>query len=526
MSLEENIVKHKKVLEILSKQPVESTELKALKILWEKYNYLVQLCDEKNLPNGGHLKRLKEVCEKVESAVNFPLYYHKNVIALCGQFSSGKTSMINSFLDNDVLPTSIEPTTALNTYIVYDDQDEKDELYIRNHFSGRTKIDESLYDFVTHSFSNEYHQNVRSMIRYVSLHTKKLNFQNIALLDTPGYTGESSDLSLEEDDKNMAIEGIKGADYVIWVIDITNGTIKEDDIEFLESYAKDKPKVIVLNKADLLPKSRREEVYNNIKNTLEEEGLDNIDVYLYSSLYPEDFKDTSNMLFKVFEEIDNKLKDERIEDIKELFNSFKNYYETIEKDLSSETKILNLSKMHLSIKNDASISELNYHLTKIKNYRMVINDILKNIDMISNECNSIFKKIFHNYSNDKPVYYNENLKKEDIELYELINNDINENSDFIYIINNLLEKEKKIKSIDKGLVDDKIKIFLYRKLSLAYLGLKDIDNTKKYLKILKKIDKYNYNAYHYLTVVSRFYVNNDNIEFTHMVNNFYSYIIY
>ena len=40
MSLEENIVKHKKVLEILSKQPEESSELKALKILWEKYNLL------------------------------------------------------------------------------------------------------------------------------------------------------------------------------------------------------------------------------------------------------------------------------------------------------------------------------------------------------------------------------------------------------------------------------------------------------------------------------------------------------
>ena len=91
MSLEENIVKHKKVLEILSKQPEETNELKALKILWERYHYLVNLCDEKNLPNGGHLKRLKELCERVEYAVNFPLYYHKNVIALCGQFSSGRT---------------------------------------------------------------------------------------------------------------------------------------------------------------------------------------------------------------------------------------------------------------------------------------------------------------------------------------------------------------------------------------------------------------------------------------------------
>ena len=65
MSLEENIAKHKKVLEILSKHPEETNELKALKMLWERYHYLVNLCDEKNLPNGGHLKRLKELCERV-----------------------------------------------------------------------------------------------------------------------------------------------------------------------------------------------------------------------------------------------------------------------------------------------------------------------------------------------------------------------------------------------------------------------------------------------------------------------------
>ena len=510
MSLEENIVKHKKVLEILSKQPVESTELKALKILWEKYNYLVQLCDEKNLPNGGHLKRLKEVCEKVESAVNFPLYYHKNIIALCGQFSSGKTSMINSFLGNDVLPTSIEPTTALNTYIVYDDQDEKDELYIRNHFSGRTKIDESLYDFVTHSFSNEYHQNVRSMIRYVSLHTKKLNFQNIALLDTPGYTGESSDLSLEEDDKNMAIEGIKGADYVIWVIDITNGTIKEDDIEFLESYAKDKPKVIVLNKADLLPKSRREEVYNNIKNTLEEEGLDNINVYLYSSLYPEDFKDASYALFEVFREVDEKVKEKYIEDIKELFNSFEKYYKNIENNLALETKILNVSKIHLSVKKDVSVSDIDFYLNLIKKNRYAIDEVLKNLTVIANECDTAIKKALPN-----------NFQSFDISVSDIENIIIDENSNFQYIVAALLKKKNYIRYLPNDDYNRKIKIIFCEKLALSYVGLKDENNVNKCVNILKSINKKDSNAYDYLSIIAYFYKTNHHMKFNNIVKDFY-----
>uniref|UniRef100_UPI003F4C2CE6 dynamin family protein n=1 Tax=Brachyspira catarrhinii TaxID=2528966 RepID=UPI003F4C2CE6 len=482
MNLEENIVKHKKVLEILSKHPEETNELKALKILWERYHYLVNLCDTKNLPNGGHLKRLKELCERVEYAINFPLYYHKNIIALCGQFSSGKTSMINSFLDNDVLPTSIEPTTALNTYVVYDDKEINDGLYIRNHFSGRTKIDESLYDFVTHSFSNEYHQNVRSMIRYVSLHTKKLNFQNIALLDTPGYTGESSDLSLEEDDKNMAIEGIKGADYVIWVIDITNGTIKEDDIEFLESYAKDKPKVIVLNKADLLPKSRREEVYNNIKNTLEEEGLDNIDVYLYSSLYPEDFKDTSDMLFKVFRYVDDSVKDESIEDIKELFNSFEEYYKDIEKDLALETEIANLAKMQIGMKLNDKLNNINISLSKIKRHRDDIDFIIKELKKVCMEMDSLIVKAIPNFKPKKAD--NKKLNVNSINAKNKSCSSINESALSKGIEYNklcryndaIIELERLIPAYSKS-------FNLWYQLGIAYSNMK---NYKKTIEVLSK----------------------------------------
>ena len=487
MSLEGNILKHKKVLEILSKQPDDTDEVKAVKKLWSIYNDLVNLCDEKNLPNGGHLKRLKELCEKVENAVNFPLYYHKNVIALCGQFSSGKTSMINSFLKNDVLPTSIEPTTALNTYVVYDDKDENDTLYIRNHFSGRTKIDEDLYDFVTHSFSNEYHQNVRSMIRYVSLHTKKLNFQNIALLDTPGYTGESSDLSLEEDDKNMAIEGIKGADYVIWVIDITNGTIKEDDINFLQDYASDKPKIIVLNKADLLTKSKAQEVYDNIKSTLEDEGLDNIEIYLYSSKYPEDFQDGFDILFKVFKDVNDKVKDEGIEDIKELFESFESYYSNIEKDLSLETEISNLAKMHLELKSSDKISNINKVLSKIKIQRNNIDFIIKELKRVCMEMDSFILKLIPNF---KPKKASETVKeKKTNKTYKAIDDPALKKA---VEFNRLHKYNDAVKELEFLIPTHSDSFNLWYQLGLAYSGL---NNYKKTIESLKKAVEINSKDY-------------------------------
>ena len=82
------------------------------------------------------------------------------------------------------------------------------------------------------------------MVKYVSLHTKKLKYENIALLDTPGYTGD-------EDDENMAMKGIAQADNIIWVVSMENGTIKNNDLEFLEKEELNgKDILIVFNKAD------------------------------------------------------------------------------------------------------------------------------------------------------------------------------------------------------------------------------------------------------------------------------------
>ena len=222
--------KHKKVLNIIANKPEKTEPIKAFHKIRDIYDDLNNKCAD--LPKGKLFDNFDELLDKIEEAINFPLFYHKNIIALCGQFSSGKTSMINSFLKDNILPTSIEPTTAINTFVICDKDYENQGLYIRNHFSGQTKVDKELYQFVTHAFAQKYDKNVHSMIKYVSLHTQKLKYENIALLDTPGYTGQGIDAT--EDDSNMAMKGIAQADNIIWVVSMENGTIKNNDLEFLE----------------------------------------------------------------------------------------------------------------------------------------------------------------------------------------------------------------------------------------------------------------------------------------------------
>lgn len=376
---EESIFNHKKVLDILSERAEETESTKSFHKIREIYNYLINKCIEYDLPSGKLFNNFDELLEKIEEAINFPLFYHKNIIALCGQFSSGKTSMINSFLGENILPTSIEPTTAINTFVVY----EKDnDLYIRNCFSGQTKVDKKFYKFVTHSFTKEYDNDVHNMVKYVSLHTQKLKYENIALLDTPGYTGQGQDAT--EDDSNMAMKGIAQADNIIWVIDINNGTIRNNDLEFLEKEELNgKDILIVFNKADNQIEEDINKIVEESKNQLEARGIDYKDIVVYSSLYPEDYEEGEKKLFNFFESENNSIERNYLEDLNKIFDEFVEYYKNMDEYLADYTAALNIAKIKgffdsMIIKNksiDESLKNVNQNRKNIENF---MNDLKNN----------------------------------------------------------------------------------------------------------------------------------------------------
>ena len=186
--LNNTVKKYKMVPNVLAVKPEKNESIEAFNKIRNIYNDLINKCIEYELPSGKLFKNFDEFLDKIEEAVNFPLFYHKNIIALCGQFSSGKTRMINSFLGKDILPTAIERATAINTFVSYG---EEERLFIKNNFGGETEIkkeffkeyDEFVKDFVNDTSNNK---NILDMVKYVSLNTEKLKYKNIALLDTPG----------------------------------------------------------------------------------------------------------------------------------------------------------------------------------------------------------------------------------------------------------------------------------------------------------------------------------------------------
>lgn len=393
------IDEHKKVLDILSDRPEKKERTEAFDKMRIVYNDLINKCIEYDLPSGKLFKNFDELLEKIEDAINFPLFYHKNIIALCGQFSSGKTSMINSFLKDNILPTSIEPTTAINTFVI---NDEEEGLYIRNCFSGQTKVDN---DFVSHTFTKEYDKYVHSMVKYASLHTQKLKYENIALLDTPGYTGQGQDAT--EDDSNIAMKGIIQADNIIWVIDIDNGTIKNNDLEFLKKEELNgKDILIVFNKAEQKSEEDIDKIVEESKSLLDSRGIDYKDIVVYSSHQPENYKEGEEKLFNFFESENKSIERNYLEDLNKIFNEFIEYYEDLKEDLGNNLKVFRIVKLK-SLNITTGAKDIETSLKKVEKDINSVNELIKALETAKEKCLDLMKDSLY-YNN--PEEYNKHRK--------------------------------------------------------------------------------------------------------------------
>ncbi|WP_302368144.1 dynamin family protein [Brachyspira aalborgi] len=400
------IDKHKKVLDILSDRAEKNEQTEAFDKMRIVYNDLINKCIEYDLPSGKLFKNFDELLEKIEDAINFPLFYHKNIIALCGQFSSGKTSMINSFLEEDILPTDIARTTAINTFVIYD---EEEGLYIRNCFGAQSKIEKEFYkeynDFVTHTFTKEYDKDVHNMVKYVSLHTQKLKYENIALLDTPGYTGQGQDAT--EDDSNMAMKGIAQADNIIWVIDIDNGTIKNNDLEFLKKEELNgKDILIVFNKAEQKSEEDIDKIVEESKSLLDSRGIDYKDIVVYSSHQPENYKEGEEKLFNFFESENKSIERNYLEDLNKIFNEFIEYYEDLKEDLGNNLKVFRIVKLK-SLNITTGAKDIETSLKKVEKDINSLNELIKALETAKEKCLDLMKDSLY-YNN--PEEYNKHRK--------------------------------------------------------------------------------------------------------------------
>ncbi len=219
------------------------------------------------------LTRLREFCA-------FPSLAQKVTIGFGGAFSAGKSSLINGILGQRLLATEVDPTTSLPTFLLKGDEDQVLALNLHRH---RISLSHEEFLSLTHDEIGKYGSSVASLLRAAFRTQINFPWENIALIDTPGYSKPNSDTFIDRTDEHVARSQLNAAQAIVWVISADAGTITEDDIQFLSSLRPEIPRLVVLSRADKKPAEDITNIIALISRTLAERNLPALAVIPFSN---------------------------------------------------------------------------------------------------------------------------------------------------------------------------------------------------------------------------------------------------
>jgi len=260
------------VSSLLSARPAESSGLSVFRdILYGDFldfaNRESALAEE-----AKAILLMQEIERDLATVVAYPEIFMKNIVAIGGGFSSGKSALASSFFKYDEikLPIGIEPVTAIPTYIV---SSEADSITGVSSNGGTITVDADTYGKLSHDYVKSFGFNLRDIMPYMAVGTPmdQAVFEHLCLIDTPGYNPAESD-GYTEEDKKTALKYLQNANALIWVIGLdSTGTIPKSDLDFLESMnLSGKHLFVVANKGDLKDQGELEDILGVIEETLDD----------------------------------------------------------------------------------------------------------------------------------------------------------------------------------------------------------------------------------------------------------------
>ena len=222
--------------------------------------------------------------------------YSKVKVAVIGNFSSGKSSFINSILGAEVCPVKVNPTTSSVTKFVYGDSE---EIFLIEENGNKKPISKEEYHLMC---QHELENMEKSEAFFFEYRYPSEVLKNIELYDTPGFENPKNPND-EEITREIAINQ---ADVILFIQDIQKGTLEEETIKKIRKLQESsgaKEWYLIFNKADTKSKSEIKEI---------EENFDSSDVRdLFSRIF-----------FYSAKEVFKELKEENDESFKELKNWF------------------------------------------------------------------------------------------------------------------------------------------------------------------------------------------------------------
>ncbi|RVZ71470.1 ATPase [Helicobacter pylori] len=243
------------------------------------------------------LLMLQEIQKELQLVASYPSLFQKTIVAVGGGFSAGKSTFLNNLLGLKLkLPEHIEPTTAIPTYCL---KGKKEVLMGFSQNGGMVELPHLAFD---HQFLESLGFNLKEIMPFMLLSAPSVPFEFLCFIDTPGFNPANQGYT--GGDKEASKESLKHAKHILWLVSCERGGIESDDLDFLqELYEEGKQVFIVLSRADRRTKSQLEEVAKQIKETLENNGIEFLGIGAYSATRYQEYKEFSEKS-KVFNSLE------------------------------------------------------------------------------------------------------------------------------------------------------------------------------------------------------------------------------
>lgn len=286
----------------------------------------------------------------------------KNVVALGGSFSSGKSSFLNSLMGKTVLPAKISPSTSVPTYLI---SGEDINAFGINEFDAKVPLTLPDIKAIAHGFgaSDEEANNegitLGHLLRGLFIATPLVTYKHIAFLDTPGYSkADSASYSARTDEKIAHVQ-LNSSSHILWFVPADVG-ITTEDINFLQGLDRDIPKLIIITKADKAPSPEAlSKVKEKVKSTLDMRGVPYEDVLTFTMR--KKFACDSDAIKEYLNKLDeSQTQADFAHSFKKLFVGCRNYY-----DDSIDSDNLSLSRINQALTLVGDNADVNGYLSSL-----------------------------------------------------------------------------------------------------------------------------------------------------------------
>ncbi len=206
----------------------------------------------------------------------------KTSVAFIGEFSAGKTSIVNRIIGRDApdavrLPVSTRVTTAVPTYITGGSENRYEFVTPDN---GLKALRPETFRRVTKEVLEKV-KGVSSLIKYFVMTLDDSALVGLSILDTPGFN------SSDADDAARTLAVVNECDALFWVVDVNAGDVNRSSLKVIKEHLV-RPLYMIINQTDTASPDQVAAVEERISATLAAEGVECAGVLRFSREAPLD----------------------------------------------------------------------------------------------------------------------------------------------------------------------------------------------------------------------------------------------